>query len=159
MTVAITGESSVNPLLPDIYLPFAMCREMSKRMSIGSERDASFAAFLACRANDDVRFQYTAYLIAFRYCRDALDSFGPGAAEIALTNQINKLTAPMRQDLAAVDAFFRNTEDPEELGGVVDLLVSWYVQEIYLPEHKEEEILFDPMDETQVDLSGNVNAG
>jgi len=159
MTVGITGESSVNPLLPDVYLPFAMCREMAKRMSIGSAKDASFAAYLACRANDDARFQYTAYLIAFRYCRDALDSLGAGAPQVALTNQINKLTPQMQKDLAAVDQFFRNTEDAEEVGGVVDMLVSWYVQEIYLPEHKEEEFIFDPMDETQVDLSGIVNAG
>ena len=159
MTVGITGESSVNPLLPDVYLPFAMCREMAKRMSIGSERDASFSAYLACRENDDIRFQYSAYLIAFRYCRDALESLGEGAPQIALTNQINKLTPQMQQDLAACDSFFRNTEDSAVLGGVVDMLASWYIQEIYLPEHKEEEIIFDPMDETQVDLSGIVNAG
>ena len=39
-----------------------------------------------------------------------------------------------------------------------DLLVAWYIQKIYLPSIAVEEKTFDPMDETQVDLSGIVNA-
>jgi hypothetical protein len=37
-------------------------------------------------------------------------------------------------------------------GEVCDLLVRWYLQEIYLPAHQEEEITFDPTDKNQVDL-------
>ena len=42
---------------------------------------------------------------------------------------------------------------------VYDLLVSWYIQEIYLPAHKEEEQSFDPLDKNQVDLSQAPVAG
>ena len=34
-----------------------------------------------------------------------------------------------------------------------DLLVSWHYQEVVLPTMTEEEITFDPKDETQVDLT------
>ena len=43
-------------------------------------------------------------------------------------------------------------------GEVCDLLVSWHIQEILLPSMAVEEDPFDPMDKTQVDLTGIVNA-
>ena len=36
---------------------------------------------------------------------------------------------------------------------ILYLLISWYLQEIYLPAHKDEVITFDPMDKNQVDLT------
>ena len=42
---------------------------------------------------------------------------------------------------------------------VADLLVSWHIQEIVLPQQVTQEVaVFDPLDESQVDLSGIVNA-
>jgi len=38
---------------------------------------------------------------------------------------------------------------------VSDLLVSWHYQEVVLPTMIEEEVAFDPKDETQVDLTTN----
>ena len=43
-------------------------------------------------------------------------------------------------------------------GQVCDLLVSWHIQTVVLPSIAVEESLFDPYDETQVDLSGIVTA-
>ena len=43
-------------------------------------------------------------------------------------------------------------------GDVCYLLVGWHIQEYVLPLHIEEVEPFDPYDETQVDLSGIVNA-
>ena len=43
-------------------------------------------------------------------------------------------------------------------GQVCDLLVNWHIQEVVLPAIAVEESRFDPYDETQVDLSGIVNA-
>ena len=40
----------------------------------------------------------------------------------------------------------------QSYGEVCDLLVSWHIQEIYLPEHQDEEERFNPLDKTQVDL-------
>ena len=41
---------------------------------------------------------------------------------------------------------------------VTDLFASWYIQEFILPAYKEEVQEFDPLDESQVDLTGIVNA-
>ena len=42
---------------------------------------------------------------------------------------------------------------------VTDLLVSWHIQQVVIPSQQEDaESVFDPYDETQVDLSGIVNA-
>ena len=43
-------------------------------------------------------------------------------------------------------------------GQVCDLLVNWHIQTVVLPSITEEESHFDPYDESQVDLSGIVNA-
>ena len=43
-------------------------------------------------------------------------------------------------------------------GEVCDLLVSWHIQEVLLPSLAVEEDPFNPLDKTQVDLTGIVNA-
>ena len=45
-----------------------------------------------------------------------------------------------------------------EYTSITDLLASWYVQTFIAPLHAEEEVVFDPFDPTQVDISGLVNA-
>ena len=49
-----------------------------------------------------------------------------------------------------------DTDGPERCN-VVDLLVSWHIQEYVLPLLKDDVILFDPLDENQVDLTGLPN--
>ena len=56
-TCGITGEAAVNPQIPPVTLPFTMCHEMAHRMCIAPERDANFAAFLACSVNSSPEFQ------------------------------------------------------------------------------------------------------
>ena len=65
---------------------------------------------------------------------------------------------PFNKD--AAEAISEEVEIPDgpERSDVADLLVSWHIQEYVLPLLKEEEVTFDPMDETQVDLSGIANA-
>ena len=38
----------------------------------------------------------------------------------------------------------------DSYGTVVDLLVSWHIQEVIMPQHEEEVIQFDPYDEDYV---------
>ena len=38
-------------------------------------------------------------------------------------------------------------------------MVSWYIQEIYLPAHKDEEQTFDPLDKDQVENSEYIGGG
>ena len=55
------------------------------------------------------------------------------------------------------DTYLKVSGDKGGENSVSDLLVSWHYQEVVLPTITEEEVAFDPKDETQVDLSGLVN--
>ena len=171
ITVGLTGEACVNPDVPAVGLPFAMCREMACRMSIVSEADANFAAFLACRANPSEEFQYSGYLMALRYCYQALSEVTTDNGEAALRRIENNMSSKVRKDLETYNAMFVEDKTQTAIGlnslyhvesgeegasaysNVCDLLVSWHIQEFVLPLQVEEEVLFDPMDESQVDLS------
>ena len=177
VTFGMTGESAVNPNVPDVGLPFAMAHEMAHRMSIAPERDANFAAFLACTANSDPQFQYSGYLMAFRYCYTALTSVdAQGAVTVS-----QGISQQLRGDMAGYTAFFdsrvpttssnlaSSVNDAylklsgeeggmDSYGEVCDLLVNWHIQTVVLPSITVEDSPFDPYDETQVDLSGIVNA-
>ena len=181
VTMGLTGEAAVNPQIPDVTLPFTMCHEMAHRMSIATERDANFAAFLACQANEDLQYQYSAYFMAYRYCDNALLSAGTAEASAAAARVVSEASDLLKQDMQHYSTFFasKRSETATKVadtandtylkasgdkagiasyGEVCDLLVSWHIQEIVLPSLTEEADPFDPMDETQVDLSGIVNA-
>ena len=158
-TAAITGEAAINPDAPAFMKPYAVCREMCYRMCIASERDKHFGAFLTCQANDSVQFQYAGYVMAYRYCLKAL----PQSVASIVNAQAN---TQLREDVEAWDAFVAPAEalaaEKAEKEGVKDetdreiaeLLVSWHHQEVVIPSITEPEVIFDPMDESQVDLTG-----
>jgi len=181
-TCGITGEAAVNPQIPDVTLPFTMCHEMAHRMCIASEKDANFAAFLACSVHEDVQFRYSAYYMAYRYCYSALataQSTNAAAAAARIDSEVSDL---LRRDLQYYDRFFNTKKDEKatrvadtvndaylktsgesagiaSYGQVADLLVNWHIQQVVLPELTITIAPFDPYDETQVDISDIVNAG
>lgn len=182
MTMPLTGEAAVNPQIPDVTIPFVMCHEMAHRMCISLERDANLAAFLATDAHSDAVFRYSGYYMAFRYCYSALASVGTSAADAAIQTLYSGMTDELRRDLTDYDNFFAShqndaatdlatnandtyikvsgdEEGVKSYDQVSDLLVSWYIQEIYLPAHKEEEETFDPLDKNWVDLTTNPTVG
>ena len=180
-TMGITGEAAVNPQIPAVSLPFTMGHEMAHRMSIATEGDANFAAFLSCHASDDVQYRYSAYFMAYRYCYNALVSFGT-AESTALATEINAgACAELKNDMSSYSSFFSSKRDEKatrvantvndtylktsgdsagiaSYDNVCDLLYSWYYQQEVLPTLIVEEDPFDPFDETQIDLTGNANA-
>ena len=149
----LTGEAAVNPKLPMLNMPFVMCREMSYRMCIAVEGDAEFAAFMACEANSDVRFRYSGYFMAYRACCNALEQIGETGVLQKVTSGEN---ANLKKDM---DQFDKNGKRYDTASGFCDLLVVWHVQTVVLPQQGDQDDRFDPTDETQVDLSGIVNAG
>lgn len=180
-TFAITGEAAVNPQIPVVSLPFTMCHEMAHRMCIASEQDANFAAFLACSVHSSPEIQYSAYFMAYRYCYNALASASTSTAQQSAQEVREGLDPLFAQDLADYSAFLSSSQDQQaasvantvndtylktsgeeegtaSYGAVCDLLVSWHIQEYVLPLLIVEEDIFDPFDETEVDLSGIVNA-
>ena len=170
VTVPLTGEAAVNTRIPDIAMPFAMCKEMAKRMTIAVEDDAMMAAYLACTANESKEFQYSAYCIAYYYCYTALNTIPTSTAKACAAQTDKGVNQKLRNDMAVYENFFgapkaetssNQTEDGESTftrSSFTDLLASWYVQKFITPLHKEEEKVFDPLDPNQVDLSGIVNA-
>lgn len=150
MTVALTGESAVNPQVPAVGLPFAMCHEMSHRMAIYPEEEADFAAFLACRFNSSAEFQYSAYLMAFRQCYNALASINTSYGRDAVSRVKSGTDAQVLQDIAEYEAFLgAGASEPND--ELCKLLVSWHLQEIVIPRQEAENEAnkaFDPMDES-----------
>lgn len=174
VTVALTGESAVNPNIPDQGIPFAMAHEMAHRLCIARDEEANFSAFLACSVNDSAEYQYSGYFMAYRFCIEALRSVDVEAAETIAAG----CTGELLDDIADYDRYFDENRDDklttrlvstvtdtyneattnEEVrySSVCDYLVNWYIDQYV--EVEELESKFDPFDETQVDLSGLVNA-
>ncbi len=175
VTMPLTGEAAVNPQTPAVALPFVMAHEMCHRICIAAERDANLGAFLACDAHSDPIFRYSGYFMAFRYTYNALVSVGTTTATNAARQIYSRIGEQLQQDLTDYREFFATHQDEtasniansandtyikvsgDEAGvasysQVSDLLVSWYIQEIYLPTHQEEVNIFDPTDRNQVDL-------
>ena len=176
VTFGITGEAAVNPQIPDVALPFTMCHEMAHRMCIANERDANFAAFLACSVHPDVEFEYSAYFMAYRYCFNALSTIrtqdgvlaakevkeGVGQKLQMDLNNYSSFFAKKRNDAAASfadtanDTYLRSSGDSAGIASysqVCDLLVNWHIQQVVLPSISTEEFVFDPFDRNQVDVS------
>ena len=175
VTFGLTGESAVNPQIPDVALPFTICHEMAHRMCIASERDANFAAFLACSVHYEAEFAYSAYFMAYRYCYNALASVKTQSAAAAAARVSNGVSDKLRHDLDAYNGFFTSRRDNlatdlansandaylktsgdasgiASYGEVCDLLVNWHIQQVVLPSITVEESPFDPYDESQVNL-------
>jgi len=175
-TFGLTGEAAVNPQIPDVTLPFTMAHEMAHRMCIAPERDANFAAFLACSVHPDLEFEYSAYFMAYRYCYNAIASVKTVAAVQAASDVAAGVGDNLYRDLVSYDNFFRSNRDEAatslannandaylrtsgdsagiaSYSQVCDLLVNWHIQEVVLPSIAVEESHFDPYDETQVDIS------
>lgn len=176
VTFGITGEAAVNPQIPDVALPFTMCHEMAHRMCIANERDANFAAFLACSVHPDVEFEYSAYFMAYRYCFNALSTIrtqdgvlaakeikeGVGQKLQTDLNNYSSFFSQKRNDAAASfadtanDTYLRSSGYSAGIGSysqVCDLLVNWHIQQVVLPSISTEEFVFDPFDRNQVDVS------
>ena len=182
VTFGLTGEAAVNPQIPNVTLPFTMCHEMAHRMCIAPERDANFAAFLASTHHTDPEFLYSGYFMAYRYCYNALNGINSekaaaaaarikaGASEELLSDMsyYSNFFASHRSNTAttiadtANDTYLKVSGDESGIasyGQVCDLLVNWHIQEVVIPSLTIDINPFDPFDESQVDLSGIVNAG
>ena len=181
VTFGLTGEAAVNPQIPDVTLPFTMAHEMAHRMCIAKERDANFAGFLACSVHPDLEFQYSGYFMAYRYCYSALAGVNHPSAAAAAARVQQGVSRQLQQDMDYYSQFFRSKKNDTatnvadtmndaylktsgeasgiaSYGQVCDLLVSWHIQTVVLPSITVEESHFDPYDESQIDLSGIVNA-
>jgi hypothetical protein len=154
-----------------VALPFTICKALVRRMCISIDRDTLFAAYLACNANYSLDFQYSASFMAYYYCYTALrdmNTIPSNAAMYRVEQGVNDL---LRRDMDNYNTFFHENVDQEKnawankagdllgekdfnvAGNVTDLLVSWHIQEVVIPSQVVEVIPFNPLDESQVDLT------
>ena len=109
-TVALTGEAAVNHKVPTAAMPFAICKEMAHRMTIYTDTDARFAAFLACINNSNQTFQYSGYLMAYYYCYEALASVPTSTAQACAEETDKGVNDLLRHDLEVCAKFFGKPE-------------------------------------------------
>lgn len=152
-TYPLTGECVVDPSSPDLVLPFIMCSEMARRMSIYNEEDAKYAAFLACKFNQDENFQYSGYCMAFYFCYTALKQDPTSVAQACIGELEAGIGENLKKDLEICqDVFGRISVRGEGANDAADLVTCWYIQKFITPLIVEEEKPFDPLDPNQVDI-------
>ncbi len=151
--VPITGEAAVDPRIPDVCMPFAICQQIALRRCIAGVQNSYFAAFLSCAANEAAEFQYTGYMMAYQYCYNELDGLTGSAADNAAAQVAAGETALLRKDMDVYRDFFGIYTEADEQN-VCDLLVCWHIQTVVIPSQEVEEEPFDPTDKNQVDLTG-----
>lgn len=155
----LTGEAAVNPDVPAVGMPFVMCKYMAQRMSVARDGDSGFAAFLACTVHEDVKFQYSGYLMAFRECYNALASLETAGGKSAFKRVESRLNGRVESDLQAYNDFLGNAAGEYTDDGV-NLLVNWHIQTVVIPSQEQEQdkvVLFDPLDEDDERLSDLIN--
>lgn len=146
-TVALTGESAVNPNVPDVGMPYAICHEMTHRMCVYSCTDAEFGAFLSCTANSSAEYRYSGYLMAFRECYNALSAIHTDLGREALNRVLAEVSSTVLADMEQYNNFLKNSDEVND--DLCKLLVSWHIQEVdQYNEVDEDAEKFDPMDET-----------
>lgn len=67
-----TVEANYNSGIVDYNIPFTMCHELSHLRGFMQEEEANFIAFLASVGSDDMHFQYSGYLMGWKYCMNVL---------------------------------------------------------------------------------------
>ena len=65
------AESTVSSDVVDTHIPFNIAHESAHALGIGPEAECNFAAWLACKDSEDVRFAYSGWLLAYIYAGNA----------------------------------------------------------------------------------------
>lgn len=67
-----TVEANYNSGMVDYNIPFTACHELSHLRGFMQEEEANFIAFLASTGSENMDFQYSGYLMGWRYCMNVL---------------------------------------------------------------------------------------
>lgn len=140
----LTGEATVPEYDAVADLPFAMCHEAAHRLGIAGEDEANFAAFLACTSNDDPRFVYAGYYMAYVYCSNRLSKAGRQKLHEEFADSGQRVFLDGREQAAHYDRFdsplqavedkvndsylktFSEESGVKSYGEVADDLIAWY---------------------------------
>lgn len=67
-----TVEANYNSDIVDYNIPFTVCHELSHLRGFMQEEEANFIAFLASTGSENIEFQYSGYLMGWKYCMNVL---------------------------------------------------------------------------------------
>jgi hypothetical protein len=125
--VMVTGEPSVNALLPDPALPFAASHEVAHQIGWAREEEASFVGYLACSTHPDADFRYSGRLAALSHAMAALRGADPDRHRALL----ERLSPGVRRDREAVRAHHLRFRSPvsEAAGRAYDVYLKSQGQE------------------------------
>lgn len=97
-----TVEANYNSDVVDYNIPFTACHELSHLKSFMQEEEANYIAFLASTGSEDIEFQYSGYVMGWKYCMNVLYTADYGAWEEVR----GKLSEKVEPDLAANREFW-----------------------------------------------------
>lgn len=108
------AESTVSSDVVDSHIPFNIAHETAHALGIGPEAECNFAAWLACKDSEDVRFAYSGWLLAYIYAGNALYANDYDA----WAGQYGSLCPEIVHDIAALNESLKPFEDSKvnELG-------------------------------------------
>ncbi|MEN8186994.1 MAG: DUF3810 domain-containing protein [Bacteroidota bacterium] len=106
----LTGEANVDHLIPKVTLPMTCSHEVAHQLGIASESEANFIGFLAANKNDDKYFQYSAYLLAYRYALYDLSL----QDETLFKEFIEKTPKGILKNFEEIELFWKEYENPTE---------------------------------------------
>jgi hypothetical protein len=109
--IPFTAEPLVNGGAPDHELPFTAAHELAHQRGFAREDEASFLAFLACRAHPSPDVRYSAAMEAADLVGVALWQAGEDG-RAALQRVRRRETEAMRRDRAASRAFWSAARGP-----------------------------------------------
>lgn len=103
-----TGEANVNISIPDSDIPATACHEMAHQRGFAREDEANYIAYLTCKMNTDIDFQYSGTLLALIESTNALYL----QDETAYKELRSKYSDGLNRDLQASYNYWRQFEGP-----------------------------------------------
>ena len=106
----LTGEAQVDYLIPKVNLPMTCSHEVAHQLGMASESEANFIGFLAASYNDDLYFQYSAYMMAIRYTLFDIYRSDPDLYQ----EYLEKLPKGVLKNIKESDEFWKKYQNPME---------------------------------------------
>lgn len=105
-----SGEAQVDHLVPKVSLPIISSHEVAHQLGIASESEANFIGFLAAIHNEDPVFQYSAYLMAYRYALYDLSRSDPSIAK----EYMKRTPLGVRKNIKEINEFWQKYQNASE---------------------------------------------
>ena len=106
-----TVEANYNSGIVDYNIPFTMCHELSHLRGFMQEEEANFIAFLASTGSDDMHFQYSGYLMGWKYCMNVLYKADYDAWEEVRAQLSGNIEADLTANRGLWDQYDRRTAE------------------------------------------------